>query len=145
MKLVKTERSGLAASAEMTRIEPLRKVYSAWQRGDFRPRADVYDHDMEWGWSAEFPGLAGVLRDSGPRSGRMLRWLSSWEHWRVEPEGYIAAGESVVVLTRYLGRGKGSGVEVDAPGAHLWRMRNGKAVRLEIFSSRERALDAAGL
>src|SRR5829696_1804842 len=115
MKLVKTERSGLAASAEMTRIEPLRKVYSAWQRGDFRPRAGVYDHDMEWGWSAEFPGLAGVFRDSGPRSGRMLRWLSSWEHWRVEP------------------------------GAYLWRMRNGKAVRLEIFSSRERALDAAGL
>ena len=59
--------------------------------------------------------------------------------------GYIAAGESVVVLTRYLGRGKASGVEVDAPGAHLWRMRNGKAVRLEIFSSRERVLDAAGL
>jgi ketosteroid isomerase-like protein len=94
----------------MTRIEPLRTVYSAWQRGDFRARADVYDHDMEWGWSAEFPGLAGVVRDSGPRSRRMLRWLSAWEHWRVEPEEYIAAGESVVVLTRYLGRGKESGV-----------------------------------
>jgi ketosteroid isomerase-like protein len=144
MKQVKMERSAHGAPAGMTRIEPLRTVYSAWKRGDFRARADVYDHDM-WGWSAEFPGLAGVVRDSGPRSGRMLRWLSAWEHWRVEPEEYIAAGESVVVLTRYLGRGKGSGVEVDAPGAHLWRMRNGKAVRLEIFSSRERALDAAGL
>jgi uncharacterized protein len=145
MKRVKMARSARRASAGMTDIEPLRTVYSAWQRGDFRPRADAYDHDMEWGWSAEFPGLAGVVRDSGPRSGRMLRWLSSWEHWRVEPEGYIAAGESILVLTRYLGCGKASGVEVDAPGAHLWRMRNGKAVRLEIFSSRERALDAAGL
>ena len=86
MKRVKMERSGREAPAGMTGIEPLRTVYSAWQRGDFRPRADVYHHEMAWGWSAEFPGLAGVVRDSGPRSARLLRWLSSWEQWRVEPE-----------------------------------------------------------
>jgi ketosteroid isomerase-like protein len=46
----------------------------------------------------------------------MVRWLSSW---RVEPE--------------------------DTHGAHLWTFREGKAIRLEVFSSRERALEAAGL
>jgi hypothetical protein len=50
----------------------------------------------------------------------------------------------VVVLCRYTGRGKGSGLDVDTEGAHLWTMRDGRAVRLEVFSSRERALEAAG-
>jgi hypothetical protein len=43
------------------------------------------------------------------------------------------------------GRGRGSGVRVDTKGAHLWRLRGGKAVYLEIFATRERALAAAGL
>ena len=49
------------------------------------------------------------------------------------------------MLTRYTGRGKGSQVEVDSLGAHLWTLRDGMAVRLEVFSSREKALAAAGL
>ncbi len=50
-----------------------------------------------------------------------------------------------MVLCRYTGRGKGSGVDVDVQGAHVWKMRDGKVVRLEIFSNREKALEAAGL
>ena len=50
-----------------------------------------------------------------------------------------------MVLTRYTGRGKESGVTVDTRGAHVWKLRDGKAVRLEVFSSRARALAAAGL
>jgi hypothetical protein len=34
---------------------------------------------------------------------------------------------------------------VDTPGAHLWTLRDGKVIRLEIFSSRIKALEAAGL
>ena len=55
------------------------------------------------------------------------------------------AGDSVVVLTRYRGRGKGSGASVDTIGAHLWTLRDGMVVRLEIYSSRKKALEAAGL
>ena len=49
------------------------------------------------------------------------------------------------MLTRYIGRGKGSGVDVDTPGAHLWTVKDGRAVRMVVFSDRERALEAAGL
>jgi len=34
---------------------------------------------------------------------------------------------------------------VDVLGAHNWSFRDGQAVRMEIFSSRERALAAAGI
>lgn len=119
--------------------------YGGWSKGNFRPVTDVYGTEMEWGWSDEFPGLEGVVRDPGAKSDRLVRWLSSWEEWRVVPEDFITIADHVVVLCRYTGRGKGSGVDVDTHGAHLWTFRKGKAIRLEVFSSRERALEAAGL
>jgi ketosteroid isomerase-like protein len=126
-------------------VEALRPVYQEWGRGNFRPTTDVYAADMEWGWSGEFPDIHGVFRDPELRSRRMLDWLGQWEDWHIEAEHYISAGDFVVVLCRYTGRGKESGVAVDTPGAHVWTMRDGKGVRLEIFSSRTKALEAAGL
>ncbi len=69
----------------------------------------------------------------------MREWLSPWEGWRVEPQEYVAAADRVVVLARYAGRGKGSEVAIESLGAHVWTVREGRAVRLEIFSDREAA------
>src|SRR5215218_4989934 len=60
-------------------VEALRPVYEEWGRGNFSPRFEVYAPDMEWGWSAEFPDQAGVVRDPELRSERLRRWLDSWE------------------------------------------------------------------
>ena len=46
----------------------------------------------------------------------------------------------MLVLTRYIGRGRGSGVEIQQEGAHVFELRDGKVIRLEIYASRERAL-----
>jgi ketosteroid isomerase-like protein len=43
-----------------------------------------------------------------------------------------------------MGRGKESGIEVEAPVAHLWTLRDGKGVRIRVLD-RETALEAAGL
>jgi ketosteroid isomerase-like protein len=132
-------------AVQLSNVEALRPVYEEWGRGNWTPRFDVYAEDMEWGWSDEFPGLAGVYRDPGLRNDRLLEWLSEWEDWRCEAENFVTNGEFVVVLARYTGRGKESGVTVDSEGAHVWRLRDGKVIRLEVFSSRSRALEAAGL
>jgi uncharacterized protein len=126
-------------------IEALRRVYDEWGTGNFRPVTDVYGADMEWGWSDEFLDLAGVTRGSEGPSDRLLGWLDQWEHWRVEAEEFILAGDFVVVMCRYIGRGKGSGVDVDTQGAHVWKIRNGRATRLEVFSDRTKALESAGV
>jgi uncharacterized protein len=135
--------TGRAMSQE--NVEALRPVYEEWGRGNFRPSSDVYGLELQWGWSEEFPDARGVFRETESRSPRMLEWLSQWEDWRVEAEEYISAGDFVVVLCRYTGRGKKSGAAVDTTGAHVWTMRDGEPVRLEIFSSRTKALEAAGL
>ena len=40
------------------------------------------------------------------------------------------------------GRGKGSGVEIRQQGAHVFGLRDGKVVRLEIFADREKAIES---
>jgi hypothetical protein len=44
-------------------IDLIRPIYEEWGRGNWRTSFDVYDREMEWGWSSEFLGLAGVCRD----------------------------------------------------------------------------------
>ena len=95
---------------------------------------------MEWGWSDEFPGLAGVYHDPSDPNPRLHAWLSEWEHWRAVAEDYLEVDDHVIVLASYRGRGKGSGVEIHQEGAHVFTLRDGKVVRLEIFANREKAI-----
>jgi|SRR5215217_2766051 len=122
--------------------ELLRPIYEEWGRGNWRPRFDVYDPHMEWGWSDEFPDLAGVEEDHRNPNPRLQAWLSGWEEWRAEADEYLELGDHVVVLATYHGRGRGSGAEIRQEGAHVFELRDGKVVRLEIFATRARALDS---
>jgi ketosteroid isomerase-like protein len=123
-------------------VDLLRPIYEEWGRGNWRPRFDVYHPNMEWGWSDEFPGLAGVYEDHEDPNPRLVAWLSGWEHWRAEADEFLEFGDHVVVLATYHGRGRGSGVDISQEGAHVWVLRDGKVVRLEIFASRAKALQS---
>jgi uncharacterized protein len=122
----------------------VKPIYDEWGRGNWRPRFEMYDPHMEWGWSDEFPDLGGVFEDTRDPNPRLRSWLTGWEGWRAEAEEYLEFGDQVVVLASYHGRGKGSGVEIHQQGAHVFKLRDGKIVRMEIFASRERALESVG-
>ena len=40
----------------------------------------------------------------------------------------LDAGDQVVVTGRFLGRGKDTGNELNAPFGHIWTLRNGKVI-----------------
>jgi ketosteroid isomerase-like protein len=123
-------------------VELIRPIYEEWGRGNWTPYFDVYDPHMEWGWSSEFLGLGGVFEDRETPNPRLRAWLSEWEDWRAEANEFLEFGDYVVVLATYRGHGRGSGVEIATEGAHVFKVRDGKVVRLEIFASRERALES---
>jgi ketosteroid isomerase-like protein len=120
----------------------LRPIYAEWSRGNWQPYFEIYDPEMEWGWSDEFPDLGGVYKDNRNPNPRLHRWLSGWEEWRAEADEYLERGDYVIVLASYHGRGKGSGVEIHQQGAHVFKVREGKVVRLEVFASRARAMES---
>jgi uncharacterized protein len=131
-------------SVPRSNVEALKEIYARWSEGEYDFVPEIYADDFEWGWSADFPGLAGVYRDTETPNRRLRAWLSPWERWICDVEDYVERGDWVIVLTHYRGRGKGSGVDVDVLGAHVWRMRDGQAVRLEVFADRQAALDSVG-
>jgi ketosteroid isomerase-like protein len=61
----------------------------------------------------------------------------------VLPEEYVDRGDSVVVTVRLRGRGRGSGVEIDARFYDVSTLRDGKIIRMDQFTERSQALEAA--
>ena len=76
----------------------------------------------------------------------MADWPTQWEDFRIDLLEVIDAGDDVCVsVTRHRGRGSGSGIEMDFQVFYVQHGRNGKLARLEMYLSREQALEAVGL
>jgi ketosteroid isomerase-like protein len=82
-----------------------------------------------------------------PRRAGYYRPLTEvFEDYRPEVESFLDAGDKVVTLAIEQGRGRGSGVEVESRRtAHVWTIRDGTAIRLDLYLDRKRALKAVGL
>ena len=57
---------------------------------------------------------------------------------------FLDQGDHVLVTTRFVAQGRGSGAPVEAVIYNVWTVRRGKAVRVRGFGSRSEALEAAG-
>ena len=81
-----------------------------------------------------YRGLAGV-------EAALASSDESFEEFSLQPTELIGVGSShVVVVLKMSGRGRGSGVPVEETIAHLWTMRDGKAVEMQVYSDPADAL-----
>ena len=138
-------------------VEIVRRGYEAlvrgfeqgdFERGDFDAAGfEWLDAEIDWRGPEGFPDLAeSRFGYEGVRD--YFRVLTeAIEDYRMSPEEFIdAGGDQVLVFSREGGRGRGSGAAVvTQPTAHLWTLRNGKAIRLRSYWERSDALEAAGL
>jgi ketosteroid isomerase-like protein len=76
---------------------------------------------------------------------RYRQWEETFDAARIEIEELTKAGDEVVALLRGVGRMKGSDAEIDIPYAVVISIRDGKIARGREYSTREEALEAAGL
>ncbi|MGH2974020.1 MAG: nuclear transport factor 2 family protein [Solirubrobacterales bacterium] len=125
-------------------IKTLRRVYDDWGRGEFWDVA-AYDPKIEFVLGSDLPEPGTYYGYEGMERG-FRSWLDSWRDLRFEAEEFIAAGDGrILVLFRQTAIGQTSGVKAESHGGHVWTMRDGKAVRLEVHAHRDAALEAAGL
>jgi ketosteroid isomerase-like protein len=69
-----------------------------------------------------------------------------FEFYDPDAEEFVDAGENVIVRVRQGGRGRESTVEVEMPMYwQVYRLRDGRAVRVEIYREEADALEAVGL
>jgi ketosteroid isomerase-like protein len=125
------------------KLDLVRSIHADWGRGDFSP-TEWADSEIVFvivggpdpgSWS----GLSGM--GEGWRG-----WLAVWDAYGAEADEYRELDrERVLVFGRMSGRGKSSGVNVETEFANLIHIREGKVLRLALYSNRERALADLGL
>jgi uncharacterized protein len=124
-------------------VEIVRRAWEANLRRDNDSALSLYDPEVEiespfFDASGVYRGVDGVREFFRLMLGPLSDWTSTVEEW-------IDAGDDVIAVIRVSGRGRKSGVPVEAVAAHVWSVRNGKLVRLHIYATREEALKAVGL
>jgi len=70
-----------------------------------------------------------------------------WEIFETRPQEYRDLGDDrVLILGTWRARGRSSGVELDSqPAAWLLQIEGGKITRMQTFTDRARAFEAAGV
>jgi ketosteroid isomerase-like protein len=127
-------------------VEFLREGYEALQRGDMETFTALSrerlgpDFEFHHVWDGRvFRGFEGTME-----------WISdtreTWAEYSQEVEEIAELGEDdVLVVVRISGRGGGSGVPVAQELAVVWTFEGDKAVQARSFTSRQEALEAAGV
>jgi ketosteroid isomerase-like protein len=126
-------------------VEIVRASWEAWSRGDMDALFEFYDPDVEWDMSHSYVPDMGVFHGHEGIREFFREWRTFFAEYYAEPEQFVGAGENVMVRIRQGGRGRASTVGVEMPAYwQVYRMRDGRAVRVEIYRDEAEALDAIG-
>ena len=128
-------------------VEIVREFLEAlWDRRDFEAALSCADSDLELDWSQSRAPYAGVVQGHE----QVIAWwedvAEAFRDYRVVQRDFTDCDPNLVVVEQSIsGQGRGSGVEVRATGATIWKVRDGKVVSGKLFQSKSEALEAAGL
>jgi ketosteroid isomerase-like protein len=120
--------------------------FAATNERDFPRAMSHYAEDVE------LVVDANAFVEQGTYSGREAvgdwfgNWFSTFEpgyHFDIDEARDL--GDIVLLIAAHHGRGRASGAEVQGETGYLYRLRDGKIVRVELYPGRAEALEAAGL
>jgi ketosteroid isomerase-like protein len=126
-------------------VELVRKLLDVYNERSFKENRELIDPDMVWDMTRlELPDASSY---TGPLefSDFVETWEQGFASEHMEAKEIVDAGNRVVVMIHHRGHGKLSGIDVEQHFAMVWTLRDGRAVRMEMFRTREEALEAAGL
>jgi ketosteroid isomerase-like protein len=127
------------------RISPLSVVqamYEAVNTRDWDAGFGLLAEDFEWHEPAQ-AFHTGTHRGFDVIRQRLEEQLEVFDELTIEPEEFHEYGELIAVPVRQRARGEASGLELEIRIGHLWRVRDGKIARLDVFPARADALRAA--
>jgi ketosteroid isomerase-like protein len=104
---------------------------------------EVADPDFELRGFGRLPDVTRV-RGSEAAKDWFADLLGAFD-WRQEADEFIDAGEAVVVVARYITRGRASGVETSGRMTYVFGFRQGKVTYFDTYRTKEEALEAVGL
>jgi ketosteroid isomerase-like protein len=124
----------------------VRSIYDAFAAGDIPGVVGGMSPDVVWNEAENFPYADGnpYCGTDAILGGVFARLGSEWDGFAAHPEEFLDAGDTVVVLGRYRGTCKATGLAMDAQFAHVWRVADGKAERFQQYTDTLQAARVMG-
>lgn len=112
-------------------IKLIREAYEKFARRDIAAIFDLFDDGIEFyqteqlPWGGTYCGIEQV-RDF---FAKLLHSIDS----QVEPREFVEAGDHMVVIARLHGKVQSNARPFDLTAIHVWKLRDRKAVRFEVY------------
>ena len=127
--------------------EAVNRAYRSGDVNEFRPHLEAFfDPEVVFEPAGVLPetdavqGWDGVLRFTAEQ----MKAFKDGSMW-MEPVEYIDAGDRLVVPYRFGGVARHTGIDVEFSFVHVFTMRDGKAMRVDVYETKDQALEAVGL
>ncbi|HEU0023631.1 MAG TPA: nuclear transport factor 2 family protein [Thermoleophilaceae bacterium] len=127
-------------------VELLHRWRESWARQDVDAAVACLHTDVEIDFSAARGPFRGVYLGRAEAVGM---WRSVWEAWGevgIDFAEVVDCGDGrLITVNVFRGEGRTSGIRTEARVANLWHVRDGFIHRVQMFQSKDKALEAVGL
>ncbi len=126
-------------------VELVRAALEAFNREGIDAIADRVHADFE----TTTPSSLAVEPDTYRGPDGLRRWMDAWgdtmDEIRFDVDELIDADDRVVAVSRLVARSRTTGLELEQGVTLVWTLRDGRAVRMDPYATREEGLRAVGL
>lgn len=122
----------------------MRHLVDAFNEGDTPRALENLDPEVEF---QDYPGMPDAVWNRGPEGG--VTWAAKWREsiggLRLQVSEFRERRDRFFWGWTATGRGRASGADVTMRGFGVGTVRDGRLLRLELYTDRDEALAAAGL
>ncbi len=105
-------------------------LYKSFAAGDIPGVLGALAPDISWTEAEGFPYGGTFVGPESVLANVFMKLGTEWEGWSAVPDQIVdGGGETVVALGTYSGKYLATGKSMSVPFAHVWTVRDGKAVR----------------
>jgi ketosteroid isomerase-like protein len=134
--------AGYWAAMSHENVELIRGGFAAFAQGELSQMLDLFADDLVTYRAdpdgATYHGKEGFLEATAD-------WTEGFSEWSVVPEEVIDAGDFALARVRQIARGATSRISVEGEFWFVFEVRGSKVSKLSFYTSRDDALEAAGL
>lgn len=114
-------------------LDLIRATYEGTSEENGRNLMAVLAPDAEWTEAEGFPYAGTYVGPQAIADGVFKRLGSEWTGYRAQVHTYLEDGDRVAAFGVYSGIYTATGKSMQAPFAHLYRLKDGKIVRMHQY------------
>jgi len=124
----------------------VRRFEDSWAGGDLGAAQACVSADFEFDWTNSIGPFVGVYEGHDGLARFWKELQETWDDFAPYALETIECGpDQLITVNLVSGRGKGSGIPVQAQGVMLWTIRSGQIAKVKLFQTKADALEAVGL